>query len=255
MTTPCPVPELPVAGCLVPAATATPTPSASSSPAATAAPSQSQTPAPTPAQTSTVASVSAPAASSGPVPVPVTQAVPPVATASPVALAPEATVQAVTLPTAPSEAAGLAPLSGVVASSFALVVFGLLGAALLASFLSGLRPAVTRSPSYGGTVNNRRTRLWTGLGVLALAAVVGGVGWYRVSGEPLLNRQVPFLASTGIAVVVLAVLGAALIIAEQLRSDQDRIGDLEEAVRSLTEALAPSIEQPARGRKSGALLK
>jgi hypothetical protein len=91
-----------------------------------------------------------------------------------------------------------------------------------------------------------RTRLWTGLGVLAAAAVVGGVGWYRVSGEPLLNRQIPFLASAGIVVVLLSVLGGSLIIAEQLRGDQNRIGELEDAVRALTEALAPSIEQPAR---------
>src|SRR5205807_2358644 len=80
----------------------------------------------------------------------------------------------------------------------------------------------------------------------ALAAVVGGIGWYRISGEPLLNRQIPFLASAGIAVVVLAVLGAALIVAEQLRTDQNRIGELEQAMRSLTDALAPIVENPAR---------
>ena len=83
-------------------------------------------------------------------------------------------------------------------------------------------------------------------GVLAAAAVVGGVGWYRVSGEPLLNRQIPFLASAGIVVVLLSVLGGSLIIAEQLRGDQNRIGDLEDAVRALTEALAPTIEAPPR---------
>jgi hypothetical protein len=76
--------------------------------------------------------------------------------------------------------------------------------------------------------------------------VVGGVGWYRISGEPLLNRQIPFLASAGIAVVVLAVLGGALVVAEQLRADQNRIGELEDAVRALTEALAPVVENPAR---------
>ena len=91
-----------------------------------------------------------------------------------------------------------------------------------------------------------RTRLWAGLATIAAAAVVGGVGWYRISGEPLLNRQIPFLASAGIAVVVLAVLGGALIVAEQLRADQDRIGELEDAVRALTEALAPVVENPPR---------
>jgi len=94
--------------------------------------------------------------------------------------------------------------------------------------------------------DSSRSRLWVGLGVLGLAAVVGGIGWYRVSGEPLLNRQVPFLASAGIVVVLLSVLGGSLIISEQLRGDQTRISELESAVRDLTEALAPRVELPPR---------
>jgi hypothetical protein len=144
------------------------------------------------------------------------------------------------------ETATASSLPGVVASSFALVAFGLLGIAFLLAFLAGLRPA-NASPSYGGTVNTHRTRLWTGLGVLATAAVVGGVGWYRVSGEPLLNRQIPFLASAGIVVVLLSVLGGSLIISEQLRGDQNRISELEDAVRALTDALSPMVELPPRG--------
>ncbi|MGB8652125.1 MAG: hypothetical protein WCD35_15855, partial [Mycobacteriales bacterium] len=147
--------------------------------------------------------------------------------------------------------AAASPLPGTLAGSFALVVFGLLALPLLLSFLAGLRPAGHAAPSYGGTVNTTRTRLWTGLGVLALAAVVGGVGWYRLSGEPLLNRQIPFLASAGIVVVLLSVLGGSLIIAEQLRGDQHRIKDLEDAVRALTEALSPVVEQPARRAEVG----
>ncbi len=150
---------------------------------------------------------------------------------------------------APAPTVVVSPLSGVVASSFAIVVFGLLAIPLLLSFLAGLRPAAPAHPSYGGNAMRNRARLWTGLGVLAAAAVVGGVGWYRVSGEPLLNRQIPFLASAGIVVVLLSVLGGSLIIAEQLRGDQNRIGELEEAVRALTEALAPAIEQPPRIEK------
>jgi hypothetical protein len=136
------------------------------------------------------------------------------------------------------------PLSSVVPSAYAIVVFGLIGVALLVSFLSGLKPA-------GGTMKTTRTRLWAGLATIAAAAVVGGIGWYRISGEPLLNRQIPFLASAGIAVVVLAVLGGALVVAEQLRADQDRIGQLEDAVRQLTEALAPVVESPARRAENG----
>ena len=130
-------------------------------------------------------------------------------------------------------------LSSVVASAFGFVVMGLIALPLLLGFLAGLRPS-------GGQMNPTRPRLWVGLAVLGLAAVVGGIGWYRVSGEPLLNRQVPFLASAGLIVVVLSVLGGSLIISEQLRGDQGRISELENAVRDLTEALAPSVELPPR---------
>jgi hypothetical protein len=250
MTTACGTPVLPVVGCVLPGASATPAPPP---PQPTQAPTPTVTMAPHPVATTVVV----PDPVSTQAPVAVMPVVPVVVAPQPtlVALPPAPAVQAVVQQSAAPAASDVAPLSGIVASSFALVVFGLIGVALLASFLSGLRPSPTRSPSYGGTVKPHRTRLWTGLGVLGLAAVVGGVGWYRISGEPLLNRQIPFLASAGIAVVVLAVLGAALIVAEQLRTDQNRIGDLEEAVRSLTEALSPLVEAPARGRESGALLK
>nr|MDP9101577.1 hypothetical protein [Actinomycetota bacterium] len=140
-------------------------------------------------------------------------------------------------------------LSGVIAASFALVVFGLLGVALVLVVLSGLRrgPAGRHiAPLDGADMNPTRSRLYAGLSVLALAAVVGGIGWYQVSGEPLVNRQIPFLASAGILAVLLSVLGGSLIVAEQLRGDQSRIDELEQAVRSLTEALAPMIESPPR---------
>ena len=95
----------------------------------------------------------------------------------------------------------------------------------------------------------QRTRLMLGLGVLALAAVVGIVGWYKLAGEPLLNRQIPYLASAGVAVVILAALGGALLVADQLRGDDHRMDDLEAAVRTLADSLAPIIESPARLRR------
>ncbi|MCU1600437.1 MAG: hypothetical protein JWO22_1146 [Frankiales bacterium] len=130
-------------------------------------------------------------------------------------------------------------LSAQVASGFAFVAMGLIALPLLLGFLAGLRPS-------GGQMNPTRPRLWVGLGVLGLAAVVAGIGWYRISGEPLLNRQIPFLASAGLIVVLLSVLGGSLIISEQLRGDQGRVEELENAVRDLTEALASSIELPPR---------
>jgi hypothetical protein len=182
-----------------------------------------------------------PTAVAGPVlgPTTLTPVAGPTPSVLPAVPAPTATATAVT----PVSAVQGVPLSSVVPSAYAIVVFGVIGVALLVSFLSGLKPA-------GGTVKTTRTRLWAGLATIAAAAVVGGIGWYRISGEPLLNRQIPFLASAGIAVVVLAVLGGALVVAEQLRADQDRIGELESAVRALTEALAPVVENPARRAES-----
>lgn len=236
----CPVPELPGVGCLLPEPT--PTPTASPGPSPTAAPS----PAPTPTSvviddSGMLSPAPSPTAVAGPVlgPTTLTPVAGPTPSVLPAVPAPTATATAVT----PVSAVQGVPLSSVVPSAYAIVVFGVIGVALLVSFLSGLKPA-------GGTVKTTRTRLWAGLATIAAAAVVGGIGWYRISGEPLLNRQIPFLASAGIAVVVLAVLGGALVVAEQLRADQDRIGELESAVRALTEALAPVVENPARRAES-----
>jgi hypothetical protein len=207
----CPIPELPGVGCLVPTATASPTPTPQPSPSATLGPGTdvvpTLTPAPTPTPTDTVIQPVLP-----PVPLPSTVAQPP-------AVLPVVPTPSTTAAAAPVPVASGVPLTSVVPSAYAIVVFGVIGVALLVSFLSGLTPT-------GGTVKTTRTRLWAGLATIAAAAVVGGIGWYRISGEPLLNRQIPFLASAGIAVVVLAVLGGALVVAEQLRTDKNRIGQL-----------------------------
>ncbi|MEO6206200.1 MAG: hypothetical protein ABIO67_12600 [Mycobacteriales bacterium] len=243
----CTTPELPVLGCVAPGPTAEPSPLPSPSPSAVA----TAVPAPT------VEAVAAPAAAvrtleAAPAPDSVAVLALPagIVAEAPVA-APEVqpalaplppVLPALPVPANPvAVTAAVSPLSGTLAASFALVIFGLLLVPLLLGFLAGLR-----SSSTGGTVNATRTRLWIGLSVIGLAAVIGGFGWYQISGEPLLNRQIPFLASTGIVVVLLSALGGSLIVAEQLRGDQSRITELEDAVRTLTEALAPSIELPAR---------
>jgi hypothetical protein len=136
----------------------------------------------------------------------------------------------------------LAALPGVIP----VVTLVLLGVAL------GLPLAVSharRSRSTGGiamTASSRRWRLVLAAACLAGAALAGIVGWYKVSGEPLLNRQIPYLASAGMVLVVLAATGGALLVAEQLRSDDRRLEELEGAVRTLAAALAPQIESPPR---------
>ncbi len=252
----CSAPELPVVGCVAPGPSASPTPEATPEPAASPTAQTTPTaPEPLPGAVLTGGPVALPAADLTALLVPAPQApatLPAMPVLAPRPVMPRPLAMPAALPSVAIAATPVtSPLAGTLASSFALVVFGLLALPLLLGFLAGLSPTSSptssrTAPHPGGTMKTTRTRLWTGLGVLGVAALVGGIGWYRISGEPLLNRQIPFLASAGILVVLLSVLGGALIVAEQLRGDQDRIGELEEAVRSLTEALSPLIEQPAR---------
>ncbi len=96
----------------------------------------------------------------------------------------------------------------------------------------------------------RRNRLIAGLGCFAAAGLVAIVGYLKISIEPDLNRQIPYLASAGMTLVILVVLGGALIVGEQLRSDAQRIEELEQAVATLATQVAPTVERPARRRKA-----
>jgi hypothetical protein len=96
------------------------------------------------------------------------------------------------------------------------------------------------------TRQQRRWRLILGVIFLAAASIVGVVGYLKLSLEPAVNRQIPYLASAGMALVVLSVIGGSLLVAEQLRSDDDRLDELEAAMRQLADAVAPTIEAPAR---------
>lgn len=119
------------------------------------------------------------------------------------------------------------------------------GGTLLATLL--LVALVSLSRTGGNAMpEHRRTRLALGVVCIALAAGVGLVGYLKLSLEPEVNRQIPYLASAGMALVLLAVTGGSLVVAEQLRADDRRIEDLEAAVRALAGALAPTVEAPAR---------
>jgi hypothetical protein len=137
------------------------------------------------------------------------------------------------------------PLSGVLAL---VIGFTLLTALLLVLLATAVR--ASRGGYFGGKPmsSTRRWRLLTGAGLLVAAAIVGIIGWLKLSDEPLLNRQVPYLASTGIAVMILAIAGGALLVAEQMRTDDRRLDEIEDAVRALADAVAPAIEAAPRVR-------
>jgi len=91
-----------------------------------------------------------------------------------------------------------------------------------------------------------RWRLVLGAACLAAAAVVGIVGYLKLSLEPSLNHQLPYLASAGMALVLLSVIGASLVITDQLRTDDLHTQELTAAIERLADALAPDVERPAR---------
>lgn len=117
------------------------------------------------------------------------------------------------------------------------------GVALLGSTLVVIGLA-TRTG--GAPVNPRHWRFLLGVASLAAAAVVGIVGYLQLSTEPAVNHQIPYLASSGMALVFLTVLGGSLLVAEQLRADEAHVEELESAIRDLADAVAPAIEAPPR---------
>jgi hypothetical protein len=96
------------------------------------------------------------------------------------------------------------------------------------------------------TDTTRRWRLVLGIACIVAAAIVGVVGYFRLSVEPSLNHQLPYLASSGMALILLSVVGAALVVADQLQTDDARMQELATSIERLAEALAPGIERPAR---------
>jgi hypothetical protein len=126
-----------------------------------------------------------------------------------------------------------------------------LGGVLTVALLLVMFTTIARSQiTPGGSPMNarRRARLIAGLACLALAAIVGLVGYLKLSLEPDVNRQIPYLASAGMALVLLAAVGGALLVGEQMRTDEQRIDELEAAVQQLASMVAPTVEAPARTR-------
>lgn len=83
-----------------------------------------------------------------------------------------------------------------------------------------------------------------GVGLIALF-----VGWYKVSGESLVAKQLPYIASAGFLGVALVVLGARFMLIDDIRKDSGRLDRLETMVNELHAALLARPDAP--GRLSG----
>ena len=88
-----------------------------------------------------------------------------------------------------------------------------------------------------------------GFGLLALL-----LGWVGVSGEVLVAKQLPYLASGGLVGVSLVVLGGRILLIDDLRRDADRVDRLERMVEDLHAVLLMRTGEPdaaANGSSNG----
>ncbi|MFL6239722.1 MAG: hypothetical protein ACJ735_09580 [Actinomycetes bacterium] len=79
------------------------------------------------------------------------------------------------------------------------------------------------------------------LGLLALL-----LGWYGVSGESVVAKQLPYIASGGLLGVALVALGARFMLMQDLHRDSGRLDRLETMVNELHAALLARPDAPGR---------
>ena len=89
--------------------------------------------------------------------------------------------------------------------------------------------------------------------LILAGAIAGLIGWIGVSGRDVEALQLPFLASGGVAALVLTAVGAALLISSDVRAERERAGrleaqvlELQDLVREMSERLEPSGSRSRR---------
>jgi hypothetical protein len=83
----------------------------------------------------------------------------------------------------------------------------------------------------------KATRPWLGWVLIASGALLIVLGYFGVSRESIVEKQIPYLISGGIGGVLLCVLGAYVLGTEELRKDSGRLDRLEAMVEDLHAAL------------------
>lgn len=137
-------------------------------------------------------------------------------------------------------------LGGVFILAFAAVLGGL--ASSFTTFTLTNRGALVARTLTGeiDMERTRRTRTILGVALLSIAGLIGVIGYLRISVETLVPVQIVYLASAGFGVVVFAIAGGSLLVAETLRSDEHRVRELESAVATLAGHLAGQVTDPPR---------
>jgi hypothetical protein len=113
-------------------------------------------------------------------------------------------------------------------------------------------------------------RVIAGWALVLAGVVLLALGWYGVSGDPDVARQLSYLVSGGLGGLLTGIVGVALLVSDDLRSDRERLGRVESAMlevrdvilaeRAAREAERERVEnvengavarKPARAKKAG----
>lgn len=98
-------------------------------------------------------------------------------------------------------------------------------------------------------------RLLLGYAFVIAGAVMLGVGWYGVSGQPVVAAQLAYLISGGLGGLLAGVIGVGLLVSYDVRRDRERLGRVEAAMLEIRELLVTqglTGAQPDGGSRDGA---
>jgi hypothetical protein len=101
----------------------------------------------------------------------------------------------------------------------------------------------------------KRWRIVAGWGLVLVGLGVLGAGWYGVSGNPDVARQLSYIVSGGIGGLLAGIVGVGLLVSNDIREDRERLGRLESSVlelRDLLLAQQASISNGAPKRRAAA---
>ncbi|MGZ4139548.1 MAG: hypothetical protein ACXVQY_01525 [Actinomycetota bacterium] len=96
-----------------------------------------------------------------------------------------------------------------------------------------------------------RYRVGVAFGLIVAGIVVAILGYLGVSKETEVAFQLPYFASAGVGALMLLGFGGVLLLNAQLETDGDRLEELEEAVRQLSNEVGRLVDEmtPRRGTK------
>lgn len=100
---------------------------------------------------------------------------------------------------------------------------------------SGRERGAQPAPDAGG-------RLLLGWALVGLGALFLFIGWFGVSGEPDVARQMAYLVSGGLGGILCGVVGVGLLISNDVRKDRERLGRVEAAILEIRDMVAAQAD-------------